>query len=89
MSGFTLAAAASIAAGLSIGAAAIVGVTLAVEDDDVARAQRVRTPSAPHLVEYGDRCYQGHCLPPIPQIPQLPPIPELPQIPQIPQIPLP
>jgi hypothetical protein len=89
MSGFTLAAAASIAAGLSIGAAAIVGVTLAVEDHDVARAQRVRTPSAPHLVEYGDRCYQGHCLPPIPQIPQLPPIPELPQIPQIPQIPLP
>jgi Protein of unknown function (DUF2613) len=89
MSGFTLAAAASIAAGLSIGAAAIVGVTLAVEDHDVARAQRVRTPSAPHLVEYGDRCYQGHCLPPIPQIPQLPPIPELPQIPQIPRIPLP
>ena len=89
MSGFTLAAAASIAAGLSIGAAAIVGVTLAVEDHDVARAQRVPTPSAPHLVEYGDRCYQGHCLPPIPQVPELPPIPELPQIPQLPQIPLP
>ena len=62
MSGFTLAAA-SIAAGLSIGAAAVVGVTLAVEDHDVARAHRVLTPSAPHLVEYGDRCYHGHCLP--------------------------
>ena len=31
MTGFTLAAAASIAAGLSIGAAATVGVTLALE----------------------------------------------------------
>ena len=77
MSGFTLAAA-SIAAGLSIGAAAVVGVTLAVEDHDVARAHRVLTPSAPHLVEYGDRCYHGHCLPPIPE---LPPIPQLPQLP--------
>jgi hypothetical protein len=55
MSGFTLAPAASIAAGLSIGAAVTVGVTLAVEDHDVARGLRVRTPSAPHLVEYGDR----------------------------------
>ena len=81
MSGFTLAAAASIAAGLSIGAAAVVGVTLAVEDHDVARAHRVLTPSAPHLVEYGDRCYHGHCLPPMPE---LPPIPQLPQIPQLP-----
>jgi hypothetical protein len=80
----TLAAAASIAAGLSIGAAMTVGVTLAVEDHDVARAERVLTPSAPHPVEYGDRCYQGHCLPPIPQIPQIPQIPGLPQIPQIP-----
>jgi hypothetical protein len=94
MSGFRLAAAASIAAGLSIGAATTVGVTLAVEDRDVARAQRVPTPSTPHLVQYGDRCYQGHCLPQIPQIPQLPQIPipqipQLPQLPQIPQIPLP
>jgi hypothetical protein len=90
MSGFTLAAAASIAAGLSIGAAVTVGVTLAVEDHDVARAERLRTPSAPHLVQYGDRCYAGVCLPPIPQLPQLPqlpPIPQLPQLPQLPQIP--
>jgi hypothetical protein len=48
MTGFTLAAAASIAAGLSIGAAATVGVTLAVEDHDVTPAQRVPTPPAPH-----------------------------------------
>ena len=72
MSSFTLAAAASIAAGLSVGAAMTVGVTLAAEDDDVAPAQRVLTPSAPHLVAYGDRCYKGHCLPPIPPIPHLP-----------------
>jgi hypothetical protein len=60
-----------------------VGVTLAVEHHDVARAQRVLTPSAPHLVQYGDRCYEGYCLPPIP------PIPQIPQLPQLPQIPLP
>jgi hypothetical protein len=44
---FTLAAVASIAAGVSIGAAATVGVMLA----------------APYLVGYGDRCYHEHCLP--------------------------
>ncbi len=87
MSGFTLAAAASIAAGLSIGAAAVVGVTLAVEDHDVARAQRVRTPSAPHLVQYGDRCYAGVCLPPIPELPPIPSLPPIPGLPQIPQLP--
>jgi hypothetical protein len=63
MTGFTLAAAASIAAGLSVGAAATVGVTLAVGSRDVAPARNVPTPSSPHLVQYGDRCYQGHCLP--------------------------
>jgi hypothetical protein len=63
MTGFTLAAAASIAAGLSIGAAATVGVTLAVEDHSVVPVQAPPTPSAPYLVEYGDRCFHGHCLP--------------------------
>jgi hypothetical protein len=63
MTGFTLAAAASIAAGLSIGAAATVGVTLAVQDDSTVPAQGPPTPSAPYLVEYGDRCFHGHCLP--------------------------
>jgi hypothetical protein len=87
MSGFTLAAAASIAAGLSIGAVTTVGVTLAVEAYDVARAQRVLTPPALQPVEYGDRCYQGYCLPPVPQIPQIPQVPQLPGVPPIPQIP--
>ena len=63
MTGFTLAVAASIAAGLSIGAAATVGVTLAVQDDSTVPAQAPPTPSAPYLVEYGDRCFHGHCLP--------------------------
>jgi hypothetical protein len=63
MTGFTLVAAASIAAGLSIGAAVTVGVTLAVEDHSVPPAQQVPRPSGPYLVDYGDRCYQGHCLP--------------------------
>ncbi len=63
MTGFTLAAAASIAVGLSIGAAATVGVTLAVDDHNVAPAQGVPTRSAPYLVQYGDRCWHGHCLP--------------------------
>ena len=63
MTGLTLAAAAAIVAGLSIGAVATVGVTLAVQDQRVAPAQGVPTPSGPYLVEYGDRCYHGHCLP--------------------------
>jgi Protein of unknown function (DUF2613) len=63
MPGFTLAAAASIMAGLSIGAAVTIGVTLAVQDHSVAPAPDVPRPSAPYLVDYGDRCYHGHCLP--------------------------
>ncbi|HSS25859.1 MAG TPA: DUF2613 domain-containing protein [Mycobacterium sp.] len=63
MTGFTLAAAASIAAGLSIGAAVTVGVTLAVEDHSTVPAQGPPARSGPYLVEYGDRCYHGHCLP--------------------------
>jgi hypothetical protein len=66
MPGFTLAAAASIAVGLSVGAVATVGVTLAVEGHDAVPAQNPpapRNPSGPYLVGYGDRCYHGHCLP--------------------------
>jgi hypothetical protein len=66
MAGFTLAAAASIAVGLSMGAAATVGVTLALDDDDMTSARLqtpARNPSGPYLVEYGDRCFHGHCLP--------------------------
>ncbi|OMC12309.1 DUF2613 domain-containing protein [Mycobacterium sp. SP-6446] len=63
MTGFTLAVAASIAAGLSIGAAATVGVTLAVHDHSAAPVQGPPPPSAPHMVNYGDRCFHGHCIP--------------------------
>ncbi len=65
MTGFTLAAAASPAAGLAIGAVATVGVTLALAapDGHLAPGQGPPTPSAPYQVEYGDRCFHGHCLP--------------------------
>jgi hypothetical protein len=66
MTGFTVtAAAASIAVGLSMGAAATVGVTLALEalEDHSVTPTQQPNPSSPHLVQYGDRCYHGHCLP--------------------------
>ena len=67
MPGFTVtAAAASIAVGLSMGAVATVGVTIALEaleDHGIAPAQQEPDGSSAHLVQYGDRCYHGHCLP--------------------------
>jgi hypothetical protein len=63
MTGFTLAAAASIFAGVSIGAAATVGVTLAIQDHSAPPAQRAPSQSGPRVVDYGDRCYHGHCAP--------------------------
>ncbi|OBA60375.1 hypothetical protein A5647_00975 [Mycobacterium sp. 1100029.7] len=66
MTGFVLAAAAGAAAGLMIGAAATVGVTLAVQDHDMApvpAAPAIRTPVGPYPVNYGDRCWHGHCVP--------------------------
>ncbi len=66
MAGFSLAAAASIAAGLVIGAAATIGVTLAAEDHKVAPARTapaMRGPTGPYLVNYGSRCWHGHCVP--------------------------
>ena len=63
MAGFTLTAAASIAAGLSIGAAATVGVTLALDNHSLAPAQSPPAPSGLYLVQYGERCFHGHCLP--------------------------
>lgn len=61
MSGFTVAAAASIAVGLSIGVATTIGITLAVADDAV-RVQAPPRPVLPYQVQYGDRCFHGHCL---------------------------
>lgn len=66
MAGVSLAAAASIAAGLMIGAAATVGVTLVVEQHSVVPAKpapATRSPTGPYLVDYGSRCWHGHCVP--------------------------
>ncbi len=66
MTGFTLAAAASIVVGLSVGVATTFGVTLAVADHGVAPARgrpAAPNPLGPHQVQYGDRCFHGHCLP--------------------------
>ena len=65
MTGFTLAAAVSIAVGLCIGVATTVGITLAVADHSlvpVPSLQRPALPAGPYQVEYGDRCFHGHCL---------------------------
>lgn len=66
MAGFSLVTVASIAVGLSIGTAATVGVTLAVVDQSATQVQTRPTPrpvSGPYQVDYGDRCFHGHCLP--------------------------
>lgn len=62
MSGFTVAAAASFAVGLSIGVAMTVGITLAVADDTAVRVHAPPRPALPYQVQYGDRCIHGHCL---------------------------
>lgn len=64
MTGFALAAAASVVVGLSVGVATTVGVTLAVADHGAVRGgPPVPRPLGPHQVQYGDRCFHGHCLP--------------------------
>ncbi|ORV93929.1 hypothetical protein AWC11_04475 [Mycobacterium interjectum] len=66
MAGFSLVAAASIAVGLSLGAAATVGVTLAMDDHRTVPARiapAARNPAGPYLVDYGSRCWHGHCVP--------------------------
>jgi hypothetical protein len=56
VTGFKLAALASIAAGLSIGALATVGVTLATADEYVpVQTAPSPAPSGPYLVDYGGR----------------------------------
>jgi hypothetical protein len=61
---FALRAVASIVAGLALGAAAVLGVTLALQQDArAAQPQGDPNPSVSNLVEYGDRCFHGHCLP--------------------------
>lgn len=63
MAGFPLAAVAGIAVGLSLGAVATVGVTLAVADQRDA-PHSAPAPAGPHMVNYGGPiCYHGHCAP--------------------------
>ena len=65
MTGLTMATAASIALGLSMGAAATVGVTVAMVGHEAAPTPSPpaqRNPG-PYLVDYGDRCLNGSCLP--------------------------
>ncbi|OBA83877.1 hypothetical protein A9W99_05565 [Mycobacterium sp. 1164966.3] len=71
MTGFSRGARAGIAAGLLIAAAATIGATA----DDHMPAQRAPAPGAPHLVEYGGRCYGGYCVPAVPAIPAPPAVP--------------
>jgi hypothetical protein len=62
VAGFPLAAVAGIAVGLSLGAVATVGVTLAVADRHDA-PQIAPAPASPHMVNYGGPvCYHGHCV---------------------------
>jgi hypothetical protein len=68
MTGFSRGARAGIAAGLLIAAAATIGATA----DDHMPAQRAPAPGAPHLVEYGGRCYGGYCAPAPPAVPAPP-----------------
>ena len=65
MSGFTLAVAVSAAVGLSVGVGTTVGITLAVADQSLVPVPTVQSPAlpaGPYQVEYGDRCFHGHCL---------------------------
>jgi hypothetical protein len=64
MKRLALRAAASIVAGLVLGAAAVFAVTLVVQRDaEAAKPARDPGPSVLNAVQYGDRCIHGHCLP--------------------------
>lgn len=67
MTGITLAPwlgwAVSVAAGLSIGAAATVGATLLAQGGSMAPTQGVPTPAVSTMVQYGDRCIHDYCPP--------------------------
>lgn len=63
-----LAAVASVAAGLAIGAVTTVSVTLAMDHHHVGPAQDAPTPTIPNVVQYGDRCGHGQdCLSALPR----------------------
>lgn len=63
--GFSLAAAISVAVGVCVGVATTVGITLAVADRSLVQVPSLQRPAlttGPYQVEYGDRCFHGHCL---------------------------
>jgi hypothetical protein len=61
---FLLPAVVSVLAGLLIGAVAVFGVTLVAQrDNGPTLRQDYEQVSVSNQVEYGDRCFHGHCLP--------------------------
>jgi hypothetical protein len=58
---FVLPALASVAAGLLLGAAAVLGITLVAQGDTETFNQRYERSTGPNQVQYGDRCLFGHC----------------------------
>ena len=58
---FALPAVASIAAGLLLGAAAVLGVTLVAQGDTETFNQCYEQSTGNHPVQYGDRCLPGQC----------------------------
>lgn len=64
MNRFVLPAAASVLAGLLLGAATVLGVTLVAEsEDEPTLTQGYEQSTVSSRVEYGDRCIHGHCIP--------------------------
>jgi hypothetical protein len=61
---FVLPAVVSVLAGLLIGAAAVFAITLVAQrDNEPTPRQDYEQVSVSNQVEYGDRCFHGHCLP--------------------------
>lgn len=56
MTRFLVPAAASVAAGLTLGAAAVIGVTLVAQGDPHPLDQRYEQSVGANQVQYGDRC---------------------------------
>ncbi|GFG73973.1 DUF2613 domain-containing protein [Mycobacterium botniense] len=57
-------AASSVVVGAILGAVAMFGGTFVVQHHGRApQPPRDPNPSISHLVQYGNRCYHGHCLP--------------------------
>jgi hypothetical protein len=64
MKRFVLPAAVSVLAGALVGAAAVFGITLVAQGETEPTLTEGYEPSSvSNQVEYGDRCFHGHCLP--------------------------